>query len=344
MHYIREIPLFLYRMATNMQSYESYIDTFSTEKEPDVKIGIRKKNKEISTEEKINKYNEINDFLKENGIKISTITMDCKLHTLVDLDAFAKYVVLKEAGIVSIKYGHRGNIATNRTIIFVKPKKKASQRNFYNQVTVLIRPTNGENRKCINIKVFKNGSLQMTGCKDINDFNDVTSRLVNILKQGGKIRNSSGVITRVKFIEDVDEIGIFDVNIRMINSNFKLNYKVDRKELDKLLRLNHSITTRDKEIGYVDFKYDPSRGHSCINIKYYNPNGNKTSIFVFQTGSIIITGAKNLEQIQKAYIHVSKILERYRSKIEIIEYDKKKIMALLKKYENIKSKKNIRYA
>jgi TATA-box binding protein (TBP) (component of TFIID and TFIIIB) len=282
-------------------------------------------------------YIEAKKFLEEHCISISTITLDCKLHTIIDLDKFAKYVILRDDEIVSVKYGNRKDPATNRTIVMLNTKKKPSTKNFYNQVTIRMKPKNNKKRNYINIKVFKNGSLQMTGCKDMNDFNDVTTTLIKILRRGENIKNKNGDETHINFINNPTDIGIYDVKIRMINSNFRVGYKIDRKKLAKILKKYHGRNTDDKELGYVEFKYGPNSGHSCVNIKYNYDGKNKPSIFVFQTGAIIITGAKNLQQIIMAYQFINKILDRYRDKIKIIELDQimvqKEIANFFKKIE-----------
>lgn len=288
---------------------------------------VRAPSKEI-----MDSYLEAKDFLKKNNILISTITLDCKLHTLIDVDVFAKNVVLREDEIVSVKFGNRKDAATNRTIIVLKNKKKPSVKNFYNQVTILMKPQNNLERNYINIKVFKNGSLQMTGCKDMDDFNNVTSTLINILKRGKDVVGKKGKVVNIKFIEEPDKIGIFDTKIRMIVSAFKVNYKIDRKKLVKLLKKHHHLNTRDQEIGYVEFRYEPIGGHSCVNIKYKYNETSKPSIFVFQTGSIIITGAKTLHHIIMAYKFINKLLDRYHEKIRIIELDHLLVQAEILKY------------
>jgi TATA-box binding protein (TBP) (component of TFIID and TFIIIB) len=269
----------------------------------------------------IEEYNNAKKFLDDHKIKISTITMNCNLCTLINIDAFAKYVVLEEDGIVSIKFGDRKNPATNRTIVAIK--KKQSKRNFFNQVTILIKPTNDPGSKYINIKVFNNGSLHYTGCKDINDFICVTNTLISILKKGIDIKDKNNKRKHIPYVEDIKNMKITDVKIRMINSNFKLDYKVDRKKLALLLRKYHGTRTTDTEIGYVEFKHKPNGGHSCVNIKYIYDENSKPSIFVFQTGSIIITGAKSPHQIISAYHYLHLILNRYLHQIKIIKLNPK---------------------
>jgi len=166
-----------------------------------------------------------------------------------------------------------------------------------------MKPTNNPSRNPINMKVFKNGSLQMTGCKDMEDFFNVTNNLIKILIKGRKIDGK-----RIRFVNQ-KELFIRSVKIRMINSNFRLNYKIDRDNLATNLRKYHGKNPIDTEIGYVDYKYDPNGDHSCVNIKF-NYEDNITSIFVFQTGAVIITGAKNLHHIVMAYKFIKKILKK----------------------------------
>ena len=48
--------------------------------------------------------------------------------------------------------------------------------------------------------------------------------------------------------------------------------------------------------------------HACVNIKYNYKNKETISIFVFESGSIIITGAKTKNHIIEAYKFITKIL------------------------------------
>jgi hypothetical protein len=78
-------------------------------------------------------------FLDEHGIQISTTSLECNLHTQVYIQQFAQYVPLDIKGIISIKYGNRNNLITNRMLPCIKKYHK-NGRNFYNQATILISP------------------------------------------------------------------------------------------------------------------------------------------------------------------------------------------------------------
>jgi len=77
----------------------------------------------IEVDNSIQSYENAKRFLKDHNIMISTITLDCKLHTLINVNLFAKHVILKEDEVVSVKYGDRNDLATNRTIVPLTSKK-----------------------------------------------------------------------------------------------------------------------------------------------------------------------------------------------------------------------------
>ena len=59
--------------------------------------------------------------------------------------------------------------------------------------------------------------------------------------------------------------------------------------------------------------------HACVNIKYIYKQKTqfekKISIFVFESGSIIITGANNTEHILEGYKFINNILKEYKNDI-----------------------------
>jgi len=254
-------------------------------------------------------------------------------HANIDLNKFAKDVKLKIDGIAGIKLGDRKDITTNRTIIPFKTKKnKQVKRVFYNQATLLMIPKSKQKlynpsmphqKLYMNIKLFNNGSVQITGCKSINDCYDVLTTLVTILKKGDDFLDANSKST----------IQISNIKIDMINSGFNLDYKIDREKLLHILKTNHN-TTRDKYIGQVECKYNPL--HACVNIKYNYPTDDglqkKISIFVFQTGSILITGARNLQHIIGAYEYINRILNYYKPQVQIIHLDPTEIDEEYKKF------------
>ena len=92
----------------------------------------------------------------------------------------------------------------------------------------------------------------------------------------------------------------------MINSNFVLPFKIDRPKLYNLL-------FKEK---YECF-YDPIK-HACVRVRYQHPL-KLVSIFIFEKGNIIITGAQSCEQIKDAYTFIYKyLLINYKNIIKTI--------------------------
>ena len=58
----------------------------------------------------------------------------------------------------------------------------------------------------------------------------------------------------------------------------------------------------------IECRYEPSI-HACVNIKFRPTSLPKNvSIFVFQSGNLIITGAKNIENILESYNYINHLL------------------------------------
>ena len=289
-------------------------------------------NTEISIDLNNNFINYIdNTLLSLDGLPsnlvISTISVTGKINCKILLENIDKHMKLSNDGILSIKYG--GKI---RSLEKKKPKsrKKKNTRCFENQLTMEIRVSD---EKKINIKIFKNGSFQMTGCKSIIDCNIVLNKLIIRLIDTIAIIDSNKIIEQ-PFIEEIDNINnklqVNSFKIDMINSNFCVNYFINREALFTILQ--------EKQ---VNCRYEPCI-HACVNIKYPipdDPNNKIVSIFVFQSGNIIITGAKNKHQICKSYEYIIETLTVHYNQIvkkDLINMlDNNDIKEILEELDNI---------
>jgi TATA-box binding protein (TBP) (component of TFIID and TFIIIB) len=242
-----------------------------------------------------------------DDVCISTMTICCDLEIEFIVSNIAKYIDLNQNGIVSISYGRNDDPCTNRSLFPKKrqKKKKKAKRVFYNQVSLAIM-VESKKDKPVNIKLFTNGSIQMTGCKSIDNVIDVIAKIFDELKTiKAIIDKQTMTIIDKPFINDPTKLFlnlVDNITIGMINSNFRYPNKIDRLKLYNLL-LSESI----------ECKYDPSN-HACVNIKHHCVD--KTiSIFVFEKGPIVITGAKNCEHILAGYNFINKYLLNNHKKI-----------------------------
>jgi len=274
-----------------------------------------------------------------DDVFISTMTVCCELEIEFNVDNIARYIDLKSDGIKDISYGRDGDPATNRSLVPKKKKKKKvkskakkkQKREFHNQISLNVM-IQSKKDKPVNIKLFTNGSIQMTGCKSVDNVIDVLSKIfIELQTVKAVIDKETMTIVDKPFINDSSKLELEFVNnitIGMINSNFVYPNKIDRLKLFNLLNLEQK-----------ECRYDPSN-HAPVNIKY-NCKDKSISIFVFEKGSILITGAKNCEHILEGYEFINKYLLTNHKKIVKSSINMTNIDSLLE--NKIKIKKVNKY-
>jgi TATA-box binding protein (TBP) (component of TFIID and TFIIIB) len=282
------------------------------------------------------KNNEITDL--SININISTMCASCKLNTKINLINIQNFMQLNSNDVLSIKKDDK-NIRTllNPVKKPVRNKKNTNNKNhFYNQITIIIRINHGNYSKIndepkINLKLFSNGSVQMSGCKSLKDINIVLNKLVYKLKEIKAKKEDNGLIVEKPFIENINDLDIIDFKIDMINSNYQVAMQINRYKLINLL-----IKKKIKS------SFQPNI-RACVIIKYVpsedNINDREVSIFIFEKGNIIITGAKTKKHIIMAYNFINDILLKHKD--EIIKQDEEDlIMNLYDKYLQVNNHHN----
>ena len=281
------------------------------------------------------KNKEIRDL--PHGVNISTMCASCKLNNTVNLTNIEKYLPLNSDDIITVKL----NKDNMRSLIEQKSKKRRSRSTtakvkkstpFYNQITIVVRIKEGEykdlnDEKKLNIKLFKNGSIQISGLKKIEYCNRALNKLIYRLQEtkGIKIGNT---ISDIHFIDsnEKNKLSVSSFKIYMINSNYKVNLHIDRNALYQLLKLKKIKSSFEKTI------------RACVIVKYIPPKNNteekEVSIFIFEKGNIIITGARNLEHIKCSYEYINKILLNHTNEISLKNSDENDKL-ILKLYDEI---------
>lgn len=319
----------------------------------------------------IQTYIEIQKLFHEKKISISTMTITASVGTCIDTRLFYKYVQLCPDAIVQITAMEEDEpvlrTAITRSIIHKctpdpeckKKNRKMPKRAFDNQVTLLMKiAKRGSNYK--NAKLFGNGSIQMTGCRDIDEVQEVVFKLIEILKKGRErsigpdrylvdyIRPIDPSMDKVIVPKKSDQIrpvgqkligrkirnrmAMHNCKVHMINSNFKVDFLIDRSALERVLGTHYrhvpfvprseenpyaSAATVHKDHYRLNAINDPSGTHACVNICYPYDDNNNSHIFVFYTGSINITGATAHPHILEAHRFITGVLDRHRKEIEL---------------------------
>lgn len=187
--------------------------------------------------------------------------------------------------------------------------KKKKRDSFQNQLTFIIAINAN---KSINLKLFKNGKIQMTGLRNEEDGYMAMNKLISNIKHIPGISDNNKAMVANK------------LNIILINSDFEIGFKIRRDELFKLIGERGLYVVYEPDIyPGVNSKYfyntntigTQNEGICCCDKKCDgkgegNGNGDckKITIAIFQSGSIIITGSKTNEQMVFAYNYINNLI------------------------------------
>ena len=271
---------------------------------------------------------------KPSELRISTMTATCKTLLNVNLNVIYKYATIQDygdnnEGIIKIEFGDEVIRGTSKKDIENKKSKK--KKVFYNQATIIFKIISENTKKEVNMKVFTNGNIQMTGLKNIEDGKKAINLFYRETKElKGIITNKeNGSLNTVKGIEKTDDFEIKDFQIVLINSDYSTHLKIKRDVLHSLLVKQYGIFSSYEPCIYpgVNSKYYWNNDYK--NKKIYkegichctkscsgkgkgcgNGNCKKITVSIFQSGNIIITGARSVEQINDAYEFINKVLKK----------------------------------
>ena len=255
--------------------------------------------------------------------KISTITATGGVNSLINLHVLYENVDIGESvGIVYIEC-ERGkgdnNAYRGQNLMSKTTKKKKELKRFDNQVTCIVS-VNGVNY--VNVKVFKNGRIQMTGLKYVEQGKAIIDCIIDNLKQIYFEKGQTNVVGSINSLLNTNYV------IQLINSDFKVGMEIRRDRLNKIIQVNYSVLSSFEPCIYpgvkIQFFWNKKKTgcHDgiCECEGFCDGRGNsdckKITIAVFRSGCIIITGAQTLEQINDAYNFICNVIKNHKSDIE----------------------------
>lgn len=234
-------------------------------------------------------------------LRISTITCILQISSDINLKEIYDSVPITEY-IPFIEFGSENQPKGFSKKMLRKKRKKAQKKSFYNQSTIHVIHDN----KIMNVKLFNNGKIQITGLKGINQGPELVQKLIEYLQDLSILDYSTKLINH---------------KLVLINSDFDIGYEINRDVLHKEII----------EIGMYS-SYEPCI-YPGVNIKYFmntnNFNGicnclemcngkgradgdgdcKKVTIAVFKSGKIIITGGQDTCQLETAYRFIKNFLD-----------------------------------
>lgn len=264
--------------------------------------------------------------------RISTITATGSVNTEINLDMFYDALSIcdndNDAGVVYVEYGKKKLDTVykgfSKKFLVNKRKESSTTKRFDNQVTIVYRINEDNYQSLLNIKVFKNGNVQITGIKYIEQGSLMVDKIIDILNK--VYLNNSNIIKCHKSMTNKN------YKVRLINSDFRIGFPIKREHLFKVFTTNFDNDCSFEpciypgvKIQYLSNKYKSCQDGLCHCAKpciVGKGNGKeegsckKITIAVFQSGCVIITGAQNHEQINEAHNFITTILTKYRSEVE----------------------------
>ena len=147
---------------------------------------------------------------------------------------------------------------------------------FYNCFALILRFKYEDTFKEIHVKIFNTGKLEIPGILN-NNLLDIVKQLVLDL-----ITPYCAVL--IDFINNDNQDNV------LINSNFSCNYYINREQLFIILKNEY----------HVKCSYDPC-SYPGIQCKYKLKNGMEISFMIFRTGSVLIVGKCENEDLYLIY-------------------------------------------
>lgn len=197
-------------------------------------------------------------------------------------------------------------------------KRGVSDKTFFNQSTIVVRKAiNPEQTqfKEVNVKLFGNGGIQMTGIPAEEFAKETLVWLLNTLST-----------VKASVFATKPELQKFKV--QLINSDYQVAHAINRTALHTILSRQYGLFSTFESTIYqgVNTKYyyndqhpDKTRPGICLCSKRCRGQGTgsgpgeckRITMSVFQTGKIIVTGGRYLFQLEEAYHFLNKVLQTH---------------------------------
>ena len=204
-----------------------------------------------------------------------------------------------------------------KDILSYRSKKKSA---FYNCYVLILRILIDDKYKECHVKVFNTGKLELPGIKSDESLDLILNTLVDILNINCNI--NIGVKKGVKS-ETV-----------LINSNFSCNYFIDREKLVDILKQDYHLNTTYDPCSYPGimskFYYDSTKQDqtgiepSQEDKKEFKKRYKEVSFMIFRTGSVLIVGKCETNELLEIYDFLKMVLHDEYYKIrQIVNAPKK---------------------
>ena len=236
-----------------------------------------------------------------DNLRVSTITSVLKISCDIDLKKIYDNVPITKY-IPFIEYGSNNPPRGFSKKMLKKVRKKSKKKIFYNQATIHVI----HDDKIMNVKLFNNGKIQITGLKGINQSTVLVEKLIDYFQALSVLDYETKLISS---------------ELVLINSDFDIGYEIERETLHNEI-IEYGIYSSYEPCIYpgVNIKYFMNKNNfdgicCCENICNGKGKANgdgdckKVTIAVFKSGKIIITGGQSISQLETAYRFIKNFID-----------------------------------
>lgn len=256
----------------------------------------------------------------KTNLRVSTMVITAHWGTPLQLDSLfesLRPVILPiwypDEGILKFEHNNTVLGASHKDIF---TNRKITSKSFFNQSTLVLRRKTTDGWKEVNVKLFANGGIQMTGVTSEPFAYEAIQWLLQLIKT-----------LPVPPFQNAPAIQRFSV--QLINTDYALNKFINQDALHKLLINEYNLFSMLEKTIYqgVNTKFFYNTRNPGVGIcqckSFCKGQGTgegegeckRITMSIFRTGRIIITGARQLGQIEAAYDFLNQVLDKHHAAV-----------------------------
>jgi hypothetical protein len=259
--------------------------------------------------------------IKRSPLRISTLTMTADWGSPINLDLLfeqlpAHFIPIWYPGEGILKFEHKAAVfgASHKDLF---TNRKITTKSFFNQSTLVIRRPWHDGWKEMNMKVFANGGIQMTGLPEEKFAVDALHWMLDLIK----------TLPRNPFSKAPT---IQKICTYLINTDYNVGCEIQQDALQRILVDEYNLFSMFEKTIYqgvnAKFFYNKSSSGSpgicsctvpCDGKGTGDGDGQckRITLSIFRTGSIIITGGRSMDQIEAAYDFINDVFDRHAGEV-----------------------------
>lgn len=261
-------------------------------------------------------------YQKPTPIKISTITLTGKVGDyVIGKFLYDRLPINKDIIYTECAKQYKGNKIKKKTKYTKKEKtdkldkrKLGRGKPLSNQISIGMQP-DIKHKNPICLKIFKNGNIQLTGCKTMEEGNILYKKLYKYINNIPKIFHLKNTNYKIEPIKNIVTPENLVLSSEMINASYNLNFEIKQLELYNLLKKKY----QDNEIfvTYDSCVSSPAVRCYLMNMSVYDERKKKFKqpcVFIYRSGSINIIVWK-IDMLYKAYDFINNFINKNFNKV-----------------------------